>query len=367
MRQTPIVAFDPDIAVRSYKRIRDALPGIGVHYAVKCQPDPAMLSALIAVGGHFEVASAAEVDLLTGLGVPASDLVFSNPVKSIEDIRAAHGAGVRLYAFDSPSELAKIAEHAPGADVMVRMATRTAGTNVPSEGKFGVDVKTAATLLFAARQSGLTPYGISFHVGSQCLVPSAYVQAIQDAARVMDLLETHGVRVELLDVGGGFPAEYAGTPPPDIEMYGQAIRSALAQHLPYSVRVIAEPGRAIAAEAGTMISSVIGVAHRFGKDWAHLDVGAFHGLMEALETDRELYFPTADSRRDTAKRVWTLTGPSCDSQDTILHDVELSAGLDVGDLVYIGCAGAYTTCYTGAFNGFSTPELVITSEVQEAR
>lgn len=362
MRKTPYVVFDPEIAVRSYKHLQEALPGVEMHYAVKCQPDPAVLGALAAVGGRFEVASAAEVDLLTQLGVDASELVFSNPVKSNVDIIAAHDAGVRTYAFDSPSELAKIADLAPDSSVMVRLATRPAGTDVPSEGKFGLDVSTASTLLFAAHRRGLGPLGVSFHVGSQCLDPGAWTRAIADASEVMWRLAKRGVRAELLDIGGGFPARYDGAEPPEIEEYGRAIRAALTEHitpLGFPVRIIAEPGRAIAAEAGMMVASVIGTARRFGKDWAHLDVGAFHGLIEALESGRELHFPAADSRKDTAKRTWTLTGPSCDSQDTIMHDVTLSAGLEAGDLVYIGCAGAYTTCYTGQFNGFETPGLVV--------
>lgn len=365
-RNTPYVTLDPAIAVRAYQHIRHALPGIGIHYAVKCQPDPTLCAALAAAGADFEVASADEVAMLARIGVPTAGLVCSNPVKSITDIRAQAAAGVTTYAFDSLEEIAKLAVAAPGADVIVRLATRPAGSSVPSEGKFGVGLDTAAELMLAARAAGLQPAGIGFHVGSQCLDLAAWPQAIDDAATVMRTLEEHRIRIRMLDIGGGFPATYAGPRPPDIEAYGEVIGRALADRLPYPVpRVIAEPGRAIAAAAGTMIATVIGTAQRPGPDgstrlWGHLDTGAFHGMVEALETGCGIAWPVTDSRRDTARHTWTLTGPSCDSQDTIVHGVDLSAGLRAGDRVMIGQAGAYTTAYSsGRFNGFSGPALVI--------
>lgn len=359
--RTPLLALDPAAAVRAYDDLREGLApaGITVHYAVKCQPAAPLLAALAAAGAGFEVASAAEIAALSRLGVDPAGLVFSHPVKPLADIRAAAAAGVRLYAFDSTEELTKIATAAPGASVMVRLAT-SAGSEVASEGKFGVDPVTAATLLLAAREQGLDPAGVAFHVGSQCITPTSWIQPIEDAGTVMRALQRHGVRLHLIDVGGGFPTRYAAAPPP-IGQYGQVIGDALESLLPHPVeRVLAEPGRAIAAPAGTMVATVIGVARRGGVRWAHLDAGAFHGFAEALETGCGIPWPVADSRGDTARATWTLTGPSCDAQDTIARDVELSAGLTTGDRVLISAAGAYTTTYTDAagFNGFPAPELV---------
>lgn len=357
---TPFLVVDTHVAVQAYERLRAALPA-EVHYAVKCQPHPNLCAALAAAGGKFEVASATEVTMLTGLGVDASQLVFSNPVKSRADITAAYAAGVRVFAFDSPAEVIKLAEHAPGSTVMVRLSTAV-GSEVPSEGKFGVDAVSAATLLLAAAEAGLDAAGVAFHVGSQCVDPGSWVQAIDDAAQVMRAVDRHGLRVRLLDIGGGFPTRYAGPPPPPIETYGRVIGEALTTRLPYPVeRVIAEPGRAIAAEAGTMVTTVIVDARRHGTSWLHLDAGAFHGLIESLETGCTIPWPVRDSRDDAEKRTYTLTGPSCDSQDTIVRDVQLSAGLREGDRVMIDSAGAYTTAYTApaGFNGFPVPTLVL--------
>ena len=105
-----------------------------------------------------------------------------------------------------------------------------------------------------------------------------------------------------------------------------------------------------------LITTVIGTAERGGRDWVHVDVGAFNGLMEALETGNTLPYPLTDSRHAADGRAH-LTGPSCDSQDTIMYDAPLSTGLACGDHVYVGSAGAYTTAYASSFNGFDVPTV----------
>jgi ornithine decarboxylase len=160
----------------------------------------------------------------------------------------------------------------------------------------------------------------------------------------------------MLDLGGGFPARY-DRDVPGLADYGADIRAAVAAHLPYPVELVIEPGRALVAEAGTMTASVIGVARRGSRTWVHLDVGAFNGMMESLETGNQLRYPVTDSRHSPARTLCSLTGPTCDSQDTILHDVPLSAGLTVGDRVFLHVAGAYTTGYASRFNGFGIPPV----------
>ena len=111
----------------------------------------------------------------------------------------------------------------------------------------------------------------------------------------------------------------------------------------------------LVAEAGVLVGTIIGTAERFGKNWLHLDVGAFNGMMETLLTQNRLVYPLADSRSSVDRRPYHLTGPTCDSQDTMFFGVPLSKGLLPGDQVYIYTAGAYTTCYASRFNGFGPP------------
>ena len=351
-RRTPELVMDLNLVEDAYRRIVAALPMVTVHYATKCNPHPAVLQRLHAIGSSFEIASAMELETLQDIGVEPAELIYSNPVKPIAHIVRAYQAGVRRFAFDSLDELAKLATVAPDASVFVRLAAHQTMSDVPSEGKFGVDPDAAVGLLLAARDHGLDPCGITFHVGSQMLSPLAWKRPLQTVADVMDKC---GIRLRMVDLGGGFPARYGAQPLPLTE-YAEVIAAGLAE-LPYEVDAVIEPGRAVVAEAGTLITTVIGTALRHGDRWAHLDVGAFNGLMESLETNNRLRFPVSDSRGSACRDRFHLTGPTCDSQDTILYGVELSADLATGDRVFIGSTGSYTTVYASHFNGFDPPTV----------
>ena len=355
--RTPYLLLDLDAVTRAYDRLTGAFPGVTLHYAVKCNPDPRVLRRLRDLGCRFEIASAAELALLRRLRVEPRDVLFSNPVKTLEHVRRAHTVGVYRFAADSVGELDKLAVHAPGAAVFVRLGTAGVG-QVPSEGKFGVDVPAAVGLLRGAAARGLIPYGVTFHVGSQTTDPTAWDSAIERSARLMSDLLGDGIRLHMLDIGGGFPAAYVSYTPQPAD-FAKHIRSALDRYLPYPVDVVAEPGRALVAEAGTMVTTVIGVAERLGRRWVHLDVGAFNGMMESLETGNRLRYPVSDSRRSATLTPYHVTGPTCDSQDTVLYDAPLSDTIEIGDTVYIHSAGAYTTAYASRFNGFDVPATVI--------
>jgi ornithine decarboxylase len=353
---TPFLVLDLDRVAAAYLGFTAALPGVDVHYAMKCNPDERILQRLHGMGGRFEIASVAELRALVEIGVDPADVLYSNPVKPASHIAEAWRAGVWRFAFDGSSELAKIAAHAPGAAVYARLRTHLGGNTVPSEGKFGVSTGQAVGLLRAARDAGLRPHGLAFHVGSQMLGPAAWDAALVQAGSVLRELAADGIRLELLDLGGGFPARYADVVPPPLEDFAEVIWGGIARHLPYRPpRLAIEPGRALVAEAGVMVATVIGTAERAGRRWVHLDVGAFNGFMEALESGNLLRFPVADSRGSAVREPAHLTGPTCDSQDTIMFDVPLSVDLEVEDRVFLGTAGAYTTSYASDFNGFAVP------------
>jgi ornithine decarboxylase len=353
---TPYLLLDLDRVRRAYLDFAAELPGVDVHCAMKCNPDPRILHRLHELGGGFEVASIAELHTLVDVGIDPAEVLYSNPVKPAPHIAAAARAGLWRFAVDSPAELVKLATHAPGSAVYARLRTAAVGNTVPSEGKFGVDWRRAAELLRQAGDAGLRPYGVAFHVGSQMLVPEAWEVAVEHSGRLLRALEPDGIRLDMLDLGGGFPARYAGAPPPPLAAFAEVITAAMDRHLPYRPGKLAvEPGRALVAEAGVMVATVIGVADRSGRRWAHLDVGAFNGFMEALESGNRLRFPVGDSRGSDRLGRFHLTGPTCDSQDTIMFDVELSADLAVDDRVSLHTAGAYTTSYASDFNGFPVP------------
>jgi ornithine decarboxylase len=357
---TPYLLLDLAHARESFRALTAALPGMAVHYAVKANPDPRLLACLDDAGCRFEVASWAEVRAVIRAGADASTVLFTHPVKPAADIARARKAGVWRFAADSGTELRKIARHAPRSAVLLRLDTDAAGT-VGDQGKFGVPASQVVGLARLARSLGLDPYGLAFHVGSQMMDPKAWDGPIRQCAQIMTVLAGDGIRLTMLDVGGGFPVRYDTDPPPLAE-YAAAISHAAAQ-LPYPVQLACEPGRAIAAAAGTMVASVIDAAWRGGALRVSLDVGAFHGLIEALESGRELRFPVAvPAAGDRTVVPCMLTGPSCDSQDTILDEVWLPSPR-AGDRVLIGNSGAYTTCYSGrsAFNGYPAPTVKIKS------
>jgi ornithine decarboxylase len=356
---TPYVLLDLGRARESFAGLAAALPAVTIHYAVKANPHPRLLACLHAAGCRFEAASWAEVRAAIRAGADPAQVLFTHPVKLADDIARAHKAGVWRFAADSDTELHKIARNAPGSAVLLRVDTGAGGT-VGDQGKFGIPPGQAPGLARLARSLGLIPYGLAFHVGSQSMDPAAWQGPIRLCAQIMTTLAADGIKLTMLDVGGGFPVRYDTDPPP-LACYATAITAAAAR-LPYPVQLACEPGRAIAAPAGTMIASVIGTAWRHGTLRVSLDAGAFHGLIEALESGRELHFPvTIPAARNRALVPCTLTGPSCDSQDTILDLVWLPMPR-AGDRVLIGNTGAYTTCYSGrsAFNGYPAPTVKIT-------
>ena len=355
---TPYLVTDLDTVAQRHAAFSAALPGVRAFYAMKCNPAPEILGTLAARGAGFEIASIGELRMLQRLGVDPAEVLYSNPVKPPAHIAAAHAAGLWRFSFDSPNELAKIAENAPGAAVYVRLRVDDSNSVFPLSRKFGTGVDEAFDLMLLALDLGLRPYGITFHVGSQCGNPAAWRQAIDAAGRLMSRLTLVDIRIGMLDLGGGFPARYVERVP-SIEAIGDVITPALAELLPYRPElIVAEPGRHLVAESSVMAASVIGRERRGDENWLFVDVSAYHGMMETLQTANGWNYPLWTSREDHADVLhvpFTVTGPSCDSSDTMFSGVLLPATLDVGDTLYIGSAGAYTLSYASSFNGFDPP------------
>ncbi len=360
---TPFLACDTSVLAAQHGRLAAALPQAALHYAVKCNPAPEVLSMLAARGCHFEVASIRELEMVEATGTPPSEVLFSNPVKPSSAIAAAHDRGLHRFAFDSESEVRKLAEHAPGSSVYVRLAVDDSNSLFPLSRKFGAEPEEARRLLLLARSLGLVPYGVTFHVGSQCTDAAAWARAIARCGALMTQLAEDGVTLEMVDIGGGFPVRYsAAERVPSLQTIARRVTAALAA-LPYAPRaVVAEPGRFLAAASGVMVASVIGVATRADGLWAYLDVGGYNGLMEAVQTGGRWQFPLRTGRSRTTgcgDVPFTVTGPTCDASDTMFYGVPLPADLAVGDRIHITMAGAYSLSYASSFNGFPPPELVI--------
>lgn len=354
---TPFLAYDLTRVGTAVQAFAEAFAGrVGVHYALKCNPDPRVLQTAAAAGAAFEIASLGELQLLDGLGLlDAARTLYSNPVKPPSHVAATFAAGVRRFAVDSHEELDKLARWAPGAQVFVRLRVDDSSSRFPLSSKFGVGHDEARRLLVDARDLGLVPAGLTFHVGSQCTDVDAWAHAVALCGPVMTELLRDGIRLSLLDLGGGFPAHYGGEDVPELGDVAVRVLEAL-DRLPYlPAEVVCEPGRALVAEAATLATSVIGKAERNGRPWVYLDVGAYNGLMECMQTQGRMQFPLRTDRPAGPLVRCTVTGPSCDSSDTLFRDAALPVDLEVGDRVHVGSAGAYSSCYAAPFNGFPVP------------
>ena len=347
----PFLILDTAIVRGKIRRFRAAMPRVRPHYAVKANPDRRVLKVLVQEGAGFEIASTAELDLLLGLGVPAAEVFFSNPMKSRDSIAYAAGKGVEWYVVDSVDELRRVHAIKPDAKQYLRIATPNIGSDWPLSGKFGAGASDAREIVATAAKLGVDLAGVTFHVGSQCRNPENWRVALEKARALFDVMIKAGLKPRLLNIGGGYPVRHV-RPIPSIEVIGAVVNEGL-KAFPEDVQVIAEPGRYLVSDAGYFVCRVIGTATRGGKRWMHWDAGLFGGVIESSEGLR-YRIRTDRSGPDVA---WTVGGPTCDSVDIVMKDEPLPSDLQEGDFIYIRNAGAYTTAYASQFNGFPLPEV----------
>jgi ornithine decarboxylase len=347
----PFLILDTAIVRGKARRFRAAMPRVRPHYAVKANPDRRVLKVLVQEGCGFEIASIAELDLLLGLGVPAAEVFYSNPVKARDSIAYAAARGVEWFVVDSLDELRRVHEVAPQAKLYLRIATPNIGSDWPLSGKFGAGAADAREIVAAAARLGADLAGVTFHVGSQCRNPENWRVALEKARGLFDFMAKTGLRPRLLNIGGGFPVRHV-KPIPSIETIGAVVNEGL-KAFPEDVQVIAEPGRYLVSDAGYFVCRVLGTAVRGGKRWMHWDAGLFGGVIESSEGLK--YRIRTD--RAGPDSPWTVGGPTCDSVDIVMRDEPLPSDLQEGDFIYIRNAGAYTTAYASQFNGFPLPEV----------
>ncbi len=359
---TPVLVMDVAAVMSRYERLVRALPGCRVYYAVKANPAPEILRALANCGSCFDVASHEEIVGALAIGLAPGRLSFGHTVKKASAIAGARAAGLDLLAVDSAGELQKIADQAPGARVTVRIQTNGCGADWPLSRKFGCDPAMAFDLLLEARALGLIPYGVTFHVGSQQTDPSRWDDPIALAARLFERARMEGIRLHMLNLGGGFPAQYRGFVPP-IEVYGAAIARSLGRHFERDrPDVVVEPGRHLVADAGTIQTEVVLVARKsYGDDtrWVYLDCGKFGGLAETM--DEAIKYRLRTPGRCGRRTRVVLAGPTCDSADILYERCPyyLPENLQVGDRVHVLSAGAYTFSYASVgFNGFAPLSVI---------
>jgi len=353
---TPCLVLDLDRVEENYRRLQAAMPLARIYYAVKANPAAPILERLTGLGSCFDAASFEEVEACLAAGARPEAISYGNTVKKESAIRAAFERGVRMFAFDSEAELRKLARSAPGASVYCRILVGNDGAEWPLSRKFGCEAEMAKELMILAGELGLDPFGISFHVGSQQTRTAAYEAAIAKVAMLFTDLAEAGVKLRMVNLGGGYPVRYRQEVP-EIDEFGAAIMGAMAEHFGNALpEIVVEPGRFIVGDAGVISSEVVLVSRKAKDDpvrWVYLDIGRFGGLAETEGEAIKYAFRTPHD--GGAEGPVTIAGPTCDSTDTLYEksNYRLPLALEAGDRVELLATGAYVTTYASqAFNGF---------------
>ena len=299
--ETPYLVLDIDRVEKNYRIIEQFLPKTGkIHYAVKANPSVPVLERLYELGSHFDAASIYEIDKIMSIGIPSTCIHYGSTVKKEREIARAHACGVTLFTCDSEIELLKQARAAPGSKVFFRLMTSGSGADWPLSGKFGNHPEILSSLIGKAREMGLEPYGLSFHVGSQQRDISQWDDAIARCRHLFDLARQKGIELRALNIGGGLPAPYQVDTPP-LSHYLDSISGYLRKHFDRDLpEIFIEPGRALVAEAGVIVSEVILLTRKSPSDphqWVYLDVGFSEASSKRLTNPSSIRFSPIEKVR----------------------------------------------------------------------
>lgn len=356
--ETPLLVLSLDQIEKNYCFLKENLPKVRIFYAMKANPDIRILERMAELGSSFDVASDGEIRTLAELGIDGQRMIYANPIKTNDGFRAFREVGVGRMTFDSFSEIDKIATACPGATVLLRLRIDNTSAHVDLNKKFGAPRDRAVELLLAAQAAGLDVAGISFHVGSQTMFADPYLHALDIVRVLFAEAEQAGVKLRVLDIGGGFPI-----PEPKVrfnlaELLGQ-VNARLEEDFS-NVEVWAEPGRFICGTAVNLITRVIGVNERDDQTWYFLDDGIY-GTFSGVIFDQWDF--KLISFKEGEEHEATFAGPSCDSLD-IMFRGRMTVPLEVGDLLLVPTCGAYTSASATTFNGFRKAQIVIWEEVR---
>lgn len=360
--ETPVLVVDLDIIRQKYAEINKFLPEAQIYYAMKANPMNEVISMLHGLGSNFDVASRYELDQILSLGIAPDRISFGNTIKKKKDIEYFYRKGVKLFATDSEYDLKNLAEFAPGSKVFFRILTEGTGADWPLSRKFGAHPDMIYNLILQAAELNLIPWGISFHVGSQQRDIGQWDDAVARCKYLFDAVAEQGIELQMINIGGGFPANYVD-PTLDLEQYASEIIRFLKDDFGDDIPdIILEPGRSLVADAGVIVSEVVLVSKKSKNniyDWVYLDIGKFGGMIETI--DESIKFPIYIDKTGMSEEV-ILAGPTCDSMDILYehYKYHMPDTLAPGDKAYIFTTGAYTQSYSSVnFNGFPPLKAII--------
>jgi ornithine decarboxylase len=396
--EEPFYVVDLGTVARKYEQWRRELPRVEPFYAIKCNPDPAVIRTLHELGAGFDCASRAELQQVLAVGAQPRNVIYANPCKIKGQLEFAEANGITMMTFDNTNELHKIHEMCPSAEVVLRILTDDSKSVCRFGSKFGATYIDALKLICLAKQLNMKLIGVSFHVGSGCYSVDSFVNAVDRARKVFDAAEKVGFNMTLLDIGGGWPGDDSLSP--SFADITTAIRPRMDKLFPAHVRIIGEPGRYMVSASHNLAVNVLArrdmyrnlsgtsgfedlspasdapapsPAHALVEEKAHGE-GAdtdlpndeflyyvndgVYGSFNCLFFDHAHVTPLVlkSANTDPTLYVSNIFGPTCDSLDLINKRV-LMPKLEIGDWLYFEQMGAYTRAAGSAFNGFQLPSV----------
>ncbi|MBN1382663.1 MAG: type III PLP-dependent enzyme [Deltaproteobacteria bacterium] len=360
---TPLFILDHKKIRENYRIFKTCLPRVQCYYAVKANAHPEIIKTLFKEGSSFDVASYNEFmqvyRFIKNYEEGDKDffvwdkIIFSNTVKDRETLRK-----IRRYkplvTFDNMEELKKIKACCDTAGLVLRLKVPDIGSQVEMRSKFGAEPGDAERLIARAFDEGLKVEGLSFHCGSQCTHFDNYSLALTIVAGVFQTARKKGYDLNIVDIGGGFPAPYDGQVP-EFEKLAELINTECERLLPTDVEIIAEPGRFIVATAASLITEIIGKARRDGKIFYYINDGVYHTFSGVVY---DHWIPNFHAFKHGRTEICAVVGPTCDSFDKITLSAQLPANLKVGDYLYTENIGAYSIASSTKFNGFDGARVV---------
>ncbi|CAI0435460.1 unnamed protein product [Linum tenue] len=360
----PFYVLDLGTVVSLMETWSKSLPTVHPFYAVKCNPESALLGSLAHLGASFDCASRAEIESVLSLGVSPARILFANPCKPESHIAYAAAKGVNLTTFDSADELEKMSRLHPNCELLIRIKPpEDGGARCQLGDKYGALPDEIDPLLAKAQSLRLSVVGVSFHIGSGGETGSGtYRGAIEAARAVFDSASRLGLpRMHTLDIGGGF------TSGPQFEAAASEIRAALDDYFSGEpgLNVVSEPGRFFAESAFTLAAAVIGRRVRGERREYWINDGLY-GSMNCILYDHATVkcVPLAVASNGLDPKCEgkptfssTVFGPTCDGLDTVFTGRQLPE-LGVNDWLVFPDMGAYTAAAGSNFNGFDTGRIL---------
>lgn len=360
---TPLFIIDHRKIRENYRIFKKNLPRVQCYYAVKANSNQKIIETLFKEGSSFDVASYNEFmqvyEYLENFKPKDKfffiwdKIIFSNTIKDKGTLKKIKKYKP-LVTFDNSEEIKKIKEYCPTAGLVLRLKVPDIGSQVEMASKFGAEPNDAGDLIKRAFELGLTVEGLSFHVGSQCINFDNYTSALHTAAQILSDCRDKGYKLKIVDIGGGFPAPYDPKVPEFRKLAG-IINSECDRLFDKDIELIAEPGRFIAATAGTLVSEIIGKTRRNGKIFYHINDGVYH-TFSGIVFDH--WIPNFQAFKQGPKEICAVVGPTCDSFDKISLGENLPANLKIGDYLYTKNIGAYSIASSTKFNGFDGARIL---------